>query len=260
MKTFILKGLEETDQSEEVFEALNMLNLPNVKIEKVFRLETNKSKRDGKILPIFVVQTAPESSSFHLTSTRYLLSHLIKWEMPKRSDILQCKRCQRFGHTAFNCRMLYRCVKGCLDHEPGKCPIEVDENNKEKSKEKLYCVLCKTSGHPSSFRGCSVYMKLKAAIEEKKEARKQALLMKSQMYQNFVSPQVKYSEAASLRQNTNITPQNIPNNFNNSDFIDFKKTLENFNEKFETLKNYVDTVVKKQEEAMDCIRQLLRSK
>ncbi|KAI4473877.1 hypothetical protein M0802_015898 [Mischocyttarus mexicanus] len=34
---------------------------------------------------------------------------------------MQCRRCQRFGHSVSNCDLEYRCVKCREEHEPGEC-------------------------------------------------------------------------------------------------------------------------------------------
>lgn len=40
----------------------------------------------------------------------------------KPSAVIQCRRCQRYSHTAGQCAHRYRCAKCITEHEPGCCP------------------------------------------------------------------------------------------------------------------------------------------
>ena len=70
----------------------------------------------------------------------------------KKHDIIQCKRCQRYGHSKSYCRYPYRCVKCGLDHETASC-------TKDKSTP-AKCALC-DGVHAASYKGCQVYKSLK---------------------------------------------------------------------------------------------------
>lgn len=71
---------------------------------------------------MFLVLSVPPGLNFEeLTSIRFLFRLAVKWQRFDNRDGLQCKNCQRFGHTANNCSMEYRCVN-CVDkHRPGQC-------------------------------------------------------------------------------------------------------------------------------------------
>lgn len=45
------------------------------------------------------------------------------WEVPNRAEVIQCFRCQLFGHSARFCNMVQRCIKFSLQHERGECQI-----------------------------------------------------------------------------------------------------------------------------------------
>lgn len=64
----------------------------------------------------------------------------VKIEKMKKSTVVQCRRCQRFQHTAGSCSFNYRCVQCSSNHEPGGC---LHQNNKNLP---LQCVNCISAG------------------------------------------------------------------------------------------------------------------
>lgn len=75
---------------------------------------------------------------------------------------MQCARCQRFGHAAANCKMEFRCVKCAKNHSSGECPLGKDQ---VEDRSTLKCALCRTNGHPASYRGCPKVQELKNKFE-----------------------------------------------------------------------------------------------
>ena len=153
-KSFLLKGLDNNENVNEIFNEVTKHNNDNLKFVKVSRFTTLKSKKENKILPIYLVQLSANSQTNLLHKIKCLNHQTIWWEKLKKRDSIQCKKCQRFGHTASNCKLDYRCVKCEKNHQPGECEIppitEVDD------KSKLYCVTCQKYGHPASYRGCPI--------------------------------------------------------------------------------------------------------
>lgn len=94
------------------------------------------------------------------------------------NTIVQCKRCQRFGHVASNCNLPHRCVKCGEGHGPGNCTLPPKEQNNEVISVRqpdgtikttigkpVYCILCETHGHTANYRKCAVYKQAKAQKE-----------------------------------------------------------------------------------------------
>lgn len=74
----------------------------------------------------------------------------------------------------------------------------------ETEREKLYCVLCNTYGHPASYRGCKIYKEL----QEKIRAKRQALpTNKNNRSYNLVNPNLSF---ANVLQNS--ATQNVDSN------------------------------------------------
>ncbi|KAG8226565.1 hypothetical protein J437_LFUL004737 [Ladona fulva] len=71
----------------------------------------------------------------------------------------QCHRCQLFGHTDKACHMPPRCVKCGGNHLTADC--------KKEAGGAAVCANCK-GDHPASYRGCTVYSKLKQRLNDLK--------------------------------------------------------------------------------------------
>jgi hypothetical protein len=68
---------------------------------------------------------------------------------------LQCKRCQRFGHTQRNCGYAPRCVACGEEHPSGNCVTP---------KQQFKC--CSWGGnHTASYRGCSKWKKQRRLLQ-----------------------------------------------------------------------------------------------
>jgi hypothetical protein len=67
---------------------------------------------------------------------------------------LQCRRCQRFGHTQRGCGYAPRCVACGEPHLSGGCST---------SKEQLKCYSC-GGNHTANYRGCGKWKEAKAAL------------------------------------------------------------------------------------------------
>ena len=115
---------------------------------------------------------------------------MIKWEtLNKIQTIMQCKRCQRYGHAAPNCNMSYRCVKCSIPHGPGECNVAKKDNQNT-----IYCTLCKKLGHPASYKGCEKYKEMVQNINIKKDTmfkKKEQIPINTN---NYIKQNLKFNE------------------------------------------------------------------
>uniref|UniRef100_A0ABD2VT73 Pre-C2HC domain-containing protein n=1 Tax=Trichogramma kaykai TaxID=54128 RepID=A0ABD2VT73_9HYME len=123
------------------------MNLANVKIDKITKVNFGKSKFSN-----FIVQLSHDSDLSSLTKIKTILHQVVRWEPLRKSQTYQCRNCQRINHTSANCFLGYRCVKCDQPHGPGTM-----------DKTKIYCVNCEEFGHPASYRGCP-YLKLASKV------------------------------------------------------------------------------------------------
>ena len=161
-KAFILRGLDGDEDSDHILNELNSQNVTNVQFVKVSKFNSRQKENT-----LFLVQISPSSDESMLFKVNRMNRTIIRWEKIKRTEIIQCYRCQRLGHSAANCGMEYRCVKCKTNgHGPGECELP---KGVQHDAHKIYCVSCQAYGHPASYRGCP---KIKEYIESRKDAEK----------------------------------------------------------------------------------------
>ena len=159
--TAVLKGVHSSFSTEEVKEAIQLAVL-NVSVIKVSRLGYKNPERKGQASNNYIVKLANGAKAADFTAIKFLLNQRVHWEKFKKNDIIQCFRCQNFGHTSFNCQMKIRCVKCNDTHEIGKCARTADEPTKP------FCVNCGETGHPANYRGCPHHKQLVQKVRNKK--------------------------------------------------------------------------------------------
>ena len=229
-KTYLLKGLDADTSTNDILAELNKYSSEHLQFIKVSPFVTKKATTEGYKLPIFMVQISPNSNVNELKSIKAILYRCVKWDQVRRPEILQCRNCQGFFHSAANCNLRARCVKCNKEHEKGKCALDLTNEN---NIENLYCVLCNKYGHPSSYKGCEVYKKLQQKLKEKKNKTLNSrnnyntninYINKNPQNINNVNPNISYADI--LKDNTNDTFVNNANNLPNSNlFLQEMKNL-----------------------------------
>ncbi|KAL1117940.1 hypothetical protein AAG570_004253 [Ranatra chinensis] len=79
-------------------------------------------------------------------------------EPHKRSDVVQCTRCQQFRHTKSYCNHPPRCVRCAGEHDSTTCL--------KRRETPATCALC-SRDHPANYRGCQVYKDLQNAASKR---------------------------------------------------------------------------------------------
>ncbi|CAK9813144.1 Nucleic-acid-binding protein from transposon X-element [Anthophora plagiata] len=201
--TILLKNLEGEFDPDTVLEHLKSKNIDNIEFKSVKKFTTQRSIKEGRNLPIYLVQISQDSRADNVTQIKTLLHSLVSWEKLIKKDRIQCKRCQRIGHVALNCNLKYRCVKCNEPHNPGECP------RTSNSDAQPYCANCKQFGHPASYRGCPKLVEIKQKIEDKKQQLKLANEKKEKLVNKLVKPNVSFSAIVS-NTNTHTNPYQQP--------------------------------------------------
>lgn len=151
-----------------------------------------KSKTTKEPLSMFFVDIDPDPTNKTIYNIHEINNAVVKIEAPlKSNELVQCHRCQMYGHTKSYCRRPYRCVKCGMDHPTAQCT---------KSKETPpRCVHCQQE-HTASYRGCRVYQHL---------TQKRTQNVNPNQKTSFAHPK---SEDYNTYQNVNQVPQsyNVP--------------------------------------------------
>lgn len=142
----VLKGIHYSTPIEEITNSITQLG------HKVRNIYNVKSRINKQPLSMFFVDLEPNDNNKEIYAMRHLNNAIIRVEPPRQtSDIVQCHRCQEFGHTKSYCKKPYKCVKCNLMHPTEQCT---------KSKDSLpTCVHC-LEHHTANYKGCAVYQQL----------------------------------------------------------------------------------------------------
>lgn len=154
---YIIKNLCKNFELEDIE---NDLKLQNFETEQITRFET-KFHKENNIDSKMVKVALPENTDTKaFEKIKFILNMRVYIQTLKPSLVLQCKRCQRVGHTANYCTYPYRCVKCIEQHPPGQCKLNAPGNT---CKPKC----CNCGGeHIASSYTCKF---LSSVIEKRKE-------------------------------------------------------------------------------------------
>lgn len=110
---------------------------------------------DKKPTSTFFVNLTPGPKNADVKGIKTIYNQVVQIEDPKkRKTIVQCQRCQQYGHSKNYCLRPYRCVKCAESHKTSECP-KVDRNTP------ATCALC-LGPHPANYKGCEVYREILA--------------------------------------------------------------------------------------------------
>lgn len=149
---FVLRGLDTDPSLKEIEDALQEEH--EIKIKKIFKMKT-------KVRPLYLLTTdAAITLNWLNRNAKYVLNTRIYWERRKsEKEIIQCHRCQVWGHATSNCRHPYRCLKCAKNHATHTCTKSIDEPAK--------CANC-GADHPANSVQCSVYQERLQRIQSQK--------------------------------------------------------------------------------------------
>ena len=145
-KILIFKGVSHNITIKDFQELLDFNKISHAEAERM------KSKRTGKDLPFIKIKSdKPKQAEALLSGGLVCQKTGIVFrveEFKTTPSILQCFKCQSFGHKALNCTKKEKCVVCGEAHSHKNCP------NKEKRKPK--CANCR-GPHVANYRGCPAY-------------------------------------------------------------------------------------------------------
>ncbi|CAH1105301.1 unnamed protein product [Psylliodes chrysocephalus] len=149
---FVLRGLDCNPEPEEIKEELQEIH--QMTIYQVYKMNT-------KGRPLYLITTDNKTTLNFLNSNiKHILNTKITWERRHNErKLIQCRRCQRWGHATSNCQRNPKCLKCAADHWTKDCLKTPDTPAK--------CANC-LEAHPSSYSKCPEYIKVLEAMESKK--------------------------------------------------------------------------------------------
>lgn len=146
----ILRGMHSSENTNDIKQDIELHG------HQVRNIANARHRTTKEPLPLFYIDLEPSPNNRTIFDIKHLNHTIVKFEPPyKKREILQCKRCQRFGHTKNLCNRPFRCVKCGLDHPTSECTKNIDSP--------AVCINCNGS-HPASYRGCTTYKEYKQRI------------------------------------------------------------------------------------------------
>lgn len=142
----VLKGLHHTTSISDIKALLLSLG------HQVRSVRNISSKTSKQPLPMFYIDLDPNDNNKDIYKITRFDNAIVQFEPPKKfEEIVQCFRCQDYGHTKSYCKKDFRCVKCAQDHPTSECKKTPDTPAK--------CVLCSES-HTANYKGCTKYQQI----------------------------------------------------------------------------------------------------
>ena len=143
----VVRNLHHSIKPEDIKQELQEKGFS---VRNVVNIRHSRTKNP---LPLFFVDLDPVGEFKSIYEVKALLQHRVTIESPRpRREIVQCMRCQKFGHTRSYCTLPPVCVKCGQEHDNRACTKgpEVAPT----------CGLC-NGNHTANYRGCPEYLKIK---------------------------------------------------------------------------------------------------
>lgn len=161
MINVLLKGLDHIDDVNVIKNELAEKGFEPYQIKKHI---TGYMRKNNSSSNLWLIVLQPNTDTKELFKIKAIDHAIVKFEFMRKPKVIQCRRCQRFNHSASNCCLPFRCVKCTDTHEPGQCP-----STKLKNKFKPKCVNCNGNHTANDATNCDVFKKVIASKKSKKQ-------------------------------------------------------------------------------------------
>lgn len=155
-KCFIMRGMIEETDIENIKGALMQVGLPD-DIEVTRFVTGHMRSNPNKATNILYKITMPANVDTKILKKVTGIAHSrVRFEPMQKSNVIQCKNCQRFSHVTRMCHYQYRCVKCNTQHDVGECPTNTNSNIP------LACVNCGGNHSANNLKECQAAKKMMA--------------------------------------------------------------------------------------------------
>ncbi|GFX19975.1 nucleic-acid-binding protein from transposon X-element [Trichonephila clavipes] len=143
----VIKGLPRDTDTKDIHADLIDAGFTILKVTQLIGKITKEK------IPVFLVslpRNIPNAKIFDLKKLSYLSINVEGYE---NNGVTQCYSCNKFNHTADNCRLTPRCLKCGENHQTKECLIQ--------RVEQAFCINCQKFGHMANYAKCPLYPKQK---------------------------------------------------------------------------------------------------
>lgn len=153
-KCFVLKGLVGATDDDIPYIKQELINAGLPDSITLVPLYTGymRANPGATHSTLFKLVIPPNIDVKLLLGIKYLDHVAVKFEKINTKSILQCKNCQRFGHSASGCQHPHRCVKCGEKHYRNDCPRTHNKNTK------LRCCNCGGEHTANNLSECQFFI------------------------------------------------------------------------------------------------------
>lgn len=190
----VIRNLHHTIPTEYIKDDIESNGFLVKNVTNILKAQTKEP------LPLFFVDLNPAPNNQDIFTLKTICFTKVKIEVPHiKHDLVQCHRCQQYGHTKSYCHHQPKCVRCGENHSSNSCSKSKDLPAK--------CALC-GNNHPANYRGCTVHKDLQRLRKKLKPTTNSRLTT-----DNSNSSQTQSSSQplqAEFRHLNNVTP--VPQN------------------------------------------------
>ena len=221
-------------------------NLDELKFEllklghEVVNISNIRHRISKNPLSLFFVDLKQNSNNKQIYNIKQLMNSIVKIEPPLiKKEIVQCKRCQRYGHTQKYCNHNFRCVKCAGTHPTDQCTKSPETPAK--------CIHCQ-GDHPANYKGCSAYKTLYINKYPKLRAKETTNQMPNPP--KFTATSISYAQAVQGNQNNlkihrDHSQNSVSNPQNTDNFSRLEKLIEKQSEQINNLLSLLTLIMDK---------------
>lgn len=227
----VVKRLPTSVDSQTLKEELEKLNFT---IQHVRQMTAPHQQSDGtytrRNLPVWVVTLPNNELSQTIYQLKDINHHLVKIESYKSTPhIIQCHKCQGFGHTSKRCNIETHCVKCGQNHFFSDCPSKGPTHPPK-------CINCQGQ-HTASYGQCPIQKEQRAALQLK--LREKQNNFTTQRQNNFTFHSSEFPNLPKPHQNDLASFQNLYGNGDKPQpSSDSESLTESLKEIFAMLKSF----------------------
>lgn len=184
---FILKNLPPEITADQIKEDLENSSISTLDVKQMIKKDAINNKEIK--LPMYVINFPPTVNKSEIYKIKSVCQCIVQWENYKnKKSVIQCYKCQSYGHVSKNCYRSPKCMKCASSHYTSLCDV---------TDEKLFkCANCK-GNHLANDTMCEEFLKIENYLYQKSK---------------FIPSNIRSGENIS-KVNTKFVPENNIKNF-----------------------------------------------